>query len=152
MESQYQTEPCAESRYNPSVPSLSCGRAMRAWGAQPQSVHESLQWELGLEQGLRQDGHQRGKKEGEAELRGFAGGCARKPLEQPYVCRQCRAPPASILLRASKQLLLSSRAVAAGVALGSPPAFPTLGSCSPVATRRTRVWGEGREGSGVVGK
>lgn len=89
----YQTEPCAGSRYSPNVPSLSCGRAIRA---QPQSHRESLQRELGLEQGPRQDGHQRGKKEGEAELRGFAGGCARKPLEQPYGCRQCRAPPASI--------------------------------------------------------
>lgn len=89
----YQTEPCAGSRYSPNVPFLSCGRAIRA---QPQSDRESSQRELGLEQGPRQDGHQRGKKEGEAKLRGFAGGCARKPLEQPYGCRQCRAPPASI--------------------------------------------------------
>lgn len=85
-----------ESRYNPDVPSLSCGRAVRAPGHQQQPDHESLQWELGLEQGPRQDRHQRGKKEGEAELRGFAGGCAREPLEQPYGRGQCRAAPGSI--------------------------------------------------------
>lgn len=42
--SHYQTEPCAESRYNLNVPSLSCSRAMRAPGAQPQPDRESLQW------------------------------------------------------------------------------------------------------------
>lgn len=148
-----QTEHCAESRYNLNVPSLSCGRAVRAPGRQQQSDDENLQWELGLEQGPRQDRHQRGKKEGEAELRGFAGGCARKPLEQPYGCRQCRAPPASITpvtIPASFSSAAGQRR--AGAALGSPPAFPTLCSCSSGATGLTRVWGQGREGSGVVGK
>lgn len=123
--------PCAESRYNLSVPSLSRGRAMRAPGAQPPSDRESLRWELRPEQGPRQDRHQRGEKEGEAELRGFAGGCAREPLEQPYGCRQCRAPPASaapVTIRAATPQQHGSGP--AGVALGSPPAIPTLCSCS----------------------
>lgn len=146
--SHYQTEPCAGFCIL-NVPSLSCGQAVRMLGPQQQPDHESLQWELGLEQGPRQDGHQRGTKEGEAELRGFAGGCARKPLEQPYGCRQCRAPPASIPPVTIPAASLSSRAV---VGWAGPAPFPTLCSCSPRATGLTRVWGQCKEGLRVVGK
>lgn len=108
---------------------------MRALGEQPLPDRKSLQWELRLEQGPRQARHQRGQKEGEAELRGFAGGCAREPLEQPYGCRQCGAPPASaapVTLQAASSQQHGSGP--AGVAPGPPPAVPTLCSCSPGAT------------------
>lgn len=105
--SQQQTGPCAESRYNPNVPFLSHSAFVRALAHNRLTMRA---WELRLEREPRQTRHQRGKKEGEAELRGFAGGCAREPLELPYGCRKCWAPPASTALWPNKQLLSSGPA------------------------------------------
>lgn len=63
-----------------------------------------LRWELGPEQKLSQASPASKRQGGwKAELRGFAGGCARKPLEQPYGCSRCWAPPGPVSLEAASQ-------------------------------------------------
>lgn len=124
---------------------------LRGGAPQPPSDRESLRWELRLEQAPRQDRHQRGEKEGEAELRGFAGGCAKEPLEQPYGRRQCRAPPASAapvtIEAASSQ---QHGGGPAGVGTGLPACLPHAPQLLQGLPNLSEVWGEGRVGLGAA--
>lgn len=142
--------PCRE-QLKPQCPILEpwSGRESSRGAPQPPSDRESLWWELRLEQAPRQDRHQRGEKEGEAELRGFAGGCAKEPLEQPYGRRQCRAPPASAAPRDRRSGFFSAaRQWSRWGGHRAPPLPSPRSAAAPGAAEPRRGVGRGQGGLG----